>query len=84
MTMSDVLSHPSNLPVTPAERRVVEHLVRKIITQNEPESQGVLRVLTSGQVCVNYCNGMVIYICYYKIANYLHASNWLSSAQFQG
>ena len=50
-TMSDVLSRPSNLPATPAERRVAEHLVCKIITQNESESQGVLRVPTSGQVC---------------------------------
>ena len=74
-TMSDVLSRPSNLPATPAERRVAEHLVRKIITRNESERQGVLRVPTSGQVCVNYCNCMVIHICYYKIANYLHASN---------
>ena len=77
--MSDVLSCPSNLPATPAERRVAEHLVRKIITQNEAESQGVLRVPTSGQVCENCYNHMVIHICYYKLANYLHPSNWLSS-----
>ena len=48
VTMSDMLSHPTNLPATPTERKVAGHLVKKIINQNCNE--GVLKVPTSSQV----------------------------------
>ena len=61
MTMSEVLSRPTNVPATPAEMRVAEHLVKKIINdQSESDSKGVLRVPTSGQVYIYYHNLLVI------------------------
>ena len=48
VTMSDMLSRPTNLPATPAERKVAGHLVKKLLNQNCNE--GVLKVPTSGQV----------------------------------
>ena len=51
MTMSEVLLRPSNVPVTPAERKVAGHLVKKIL-HHQSEPQGVLKVPTSGQVCI--------------------------------
>lgn len=60
MTMGDVLSRPTNLPATAAERKIAEHLVRKIINQGGSDSKGVMRVPTSGQVCINYHNLLVI------------------------
>ena len=47
VTMSDMLSRRTNLPATPAERKVAGHLVKKILNQN---CNGVLKVPTSGQV----------------------------------
>ena len=81
LMMSDVLSRLTSLPATPAERKVAEHLVRKIITQNETESEGVPRVPTSDQVCVHYHNLLVIIYLLYELAHCLCTSDWLSIDQ---
>ena len=52
VTMSDLLSRPTNLSATPTERKVAGNLVKKILNQNCNE--GVLKVPMSGQVRLNY------------------------------
>ena len=88
MTMCEVLLRPSNVPVTPAERKVTGHLVKKIL-HHQSEPQGVLKVPTSGQVCIkSHCitvvKVMIILCLLYNLAHYLDASDWLSSVQFEG
>ena len=82
MTMSEVLLRPSNVPVTPAERKVAGHLVKKIL-HHQSEPQGVLKVPTSGQVCIkSHCitvvKVMIILCLLYNLAHYLDASDWLA------
>ena len=48
IAMGDVLSRPTDLPATPAERRVAGHLVIKILSQTSDEE--AVKVPTSGQV----------------------------------
>lgn len=53
MTIKDVLAKPTTSPATPAEVRVAEHLVRRILDQDTAHStkgKGVLKVRTRGQV----------------------------------
>ena len=74
--------------MTPAERKVAEHLVKKIL-HHQSEPQGVLKVPTSGQVCIrSHCimvvKVMIILCLLYNLAHYLDASEWLSSVQFEG
>ncbi len=50
VTLRDVLDKPSTSPATPAELRTAQHLVRRIISQDEGSSTaGVISVPTSGQ-----------------------------------
>ena len=64
MTISEVLSRPTNLPATPVEKKVAEHLVKKIINQQDENDsrEGVVRVPTRGQVSMNYQNLNIIAI----------------------
>lgn len=52
LTIKEVLSRPTTAPATPSERRVAEHLVRKIIDQGSSSSStdGIVKVPTRGQV----------------------------------
>lgn len=54
MTIQDVLSRPTSSPATPAEVKVAEHLVRKLMDPSTSSTQGVLKVKTSGQVYKHY------------------------------
>ena len=76
MTISEVPSKPTNLPATPVEKKVAEHLVKKIINQQDENDsrEGVVRVPTRGQVSMNYQN---LNRYNYKIAHYLDTSGWL-------
>ena len=47
MTLRDVLDKPAQTPPTPAETRVAEHLVKRLLDSNKEQ---VLRVSTYGQV----------------------------------
>ena len=47
MTLRDVLSKPTNLPPTPVEKKVTQHLVRRLLDESP---QQVIRVPTRGQV----------------------------------
>ena len=49
MTLSEVLARPTSSPATPAEMRVAEHLVRRIIDHNGSDER-VFKVPTRGQV----------------------------------
>lgn len=77
MTISEVLSRPSTSPATPAEVRVAEHLVKKIIDQSSGESsEGVFKIPRRGEVskllCIVTKNIITLYL--YKItANHLSA-----------
>lgn len=64
ITIGEVLSRPTDLPATPAEKKVAEHLVRKIINhQGDSDSrEGVVRVPTRGQVSMYYQNLQMITI----------------------
>ena len=48
ITLRDVLSKPVTIPATPTERRVTEHLVRRLLDES-PEEQ-TIKVSTHGQV----------------------------------
>ena len=48
----DVLARPATLPATPAEMRVAEHLVRRILDSSPEE---VVEVPTRGQVSLMPC-----------------------------
>lgn len=49
MTLSDVLAKPTSSPVTAAEKRVAEHLVRRMLNQGSSDSK-VVKIPTRGQV----------------------------------
>ena len=78
-SIKDILSRPTSLPATPAEKKIAEHLVRKIMSCQGESDEGVVRLPTSGQVCMNYQNLLVCNynIFYYTLAHYLGASGWL-------
>ena len=48
VTLKDVLSKPVSTPATPMERRVTEHLVRRLLDESPEEK--VIKVPTRGQV----------------------------------
>ena len=50
VTISEVLSKPSTSPATPAEVKVAEHLVRKIMDQSSGDAKGVFKIPRRGQV----------------------------------
>lgn len=51
MTIKEILAKPSTSPATPAEVRVAEHLVRRMMDDGtSTSSQGVVKVRTRGQV----------------------------------
>ena len=45
-TLGEVLARPTSIPATPAEVRVAEHLVRRIIDYSSPDDR-VFKVLIS-------------------------------------
>lgn len=52
-SIREVIDKPITSPVTPAEMRAAEHLMRRIIDQDSSsstESQGIVKVRTKGQV----------------------------------
>lgn len=48
ITLGEVLARPTTSPATPAEQRVAEHLVRRILDNSESEDK-VVKVPTRGQ-----------------------------------
>lgn len=55
VTLKDVLSKPVSTPATPMERRVTEHLVRRLLDESPEEK--VIKVPTRGQVSYdNVCS----------------------------
>ncbi len=50
VTISEVLARPSTSPATPAEVKVAEHLVRKIMDQSSGDAKGVFKIPRRGQV----------------------------------
>lgn len=48
VTLKDVLTRPVSTPATPMERKVTEHLVRRLLDESTGE---VIKVPTRGQVC---------------------------------
>ena len=52
VTLNDVLHKPTTTPTTPAELKVAQNVVRRLIYQGEGSSSstGVIKVPTCGQV----------------------------------
>ena len=84
VTLKDVLSKPVSTTATPMERRVTEHLVRRLLDESPEEK--VIKVPTRDQVsCDNVCSHKCTctFTCnlhvYYNIsASNLCATKWLS------
>jgi len=49
VTLKDVLSQPSTSPATPVERLAAQHLVKRLMHQ-EQGAPGVVQIPTGGQV----------------------------------
>ena len=57
VTLKDVLSKPVSTPATPMERRVTEHLVRRLLDESPEEN--IIKVPTRGQVSRIYYPNML-------------------------
>ena len=53
-SIKDVLSRPTYLPATPAEKKITEHLVRKIMSYQGESDEGVVRLPTSGLITISF------------------------------
>ena len=72
VTLHNVLSKPVSTPATPMERRVTEHLVRRLLDESPEEK--VIKLPTRGQVsCVNiFCSCKCICVlCIISLSHYI-------------